>query len=670
MRSVSWLALVVGLLLVPASIAIALNEHDSARNQQQSRLDDAATTHAAAIDAYFTRARSITLLTASVDDFRDAMVEPGGRKAIVTRQSAQLSGATRQLAYLERLYPGSIGEACFIVSEGGELTRVVAGKVAPVADLSPDESQSVFFAPTFAMNRGSVYQAMPYRSPDMHEWVISNSTPVYAPGASAPGAIVHFEVTLESFRRELATARSGDQELRIVDTATGAVIADADHPQLAKAPLGAPDDHRFASIHAGGRTVVDGHLAAVKPIDRHAGNANHWVVVASTRRPFPSLLESLGPAAIALLLGGLALIVFAALGLRAARRELEEAAHTDGLTGLPNRRSLVADLERIAARATDDAPVALLLFDLDGFKGYNDTFGHLAGDALLARLGGRLAEATAPFGQAYRLGGDEFCVVGDGRQLPRIEAAASAALSEAGEGFGVTSSYGAVLVPDETSDPVEALRVADQRMYQHKGIGRAGAEDQSKAVLLRMLIERDPELGQHVGGVAELAADVASELGVLGDDLRDLIHAAELHDIGKMAVPDAILNKPGPLDDAEWQFMRTHTLIGERILAAAPALAQVAKLVRSSHERWDGGGYPDNLAGDDIPLGARIVFACDAFDAIISDRPYARARNIDEAVAELRANAGSQFDPAVVTALIAVAERVKRPAVPVGAARA
>jgi diguanylate cyclase (GGDEF)-like protein len=670
MRSVSWLALVVGLLLVPASIAIALNEHDSARNQQQSRLDDAATTHAAAIDAYFTRARSITLLTANVSAFDEAMGEPGGRAAIVARQSVPLRQATQQLRYLERLYPDSIGETCFILRQGGELTRVVAGRVAPAADLSPDETHSVFFAPTFAMDRGDVYQAQPYRSPDMHEWVISNSTPVYAAGASAPGAIVHFEVTLESFRRALGTARSGDEELRIVDTATGAVIADADHPQLARGPLGAPDDRRFASIPAAGHSVVDGHLAAIKQIDRSAGNANHWVVVASTRKPFPSLLADLGPSAIALLLGGLALIIFAALGLRAARRELEEAAHTDGLTGLPNRRSLVADLERLAGRATDDTPLALLLFDLDGFKGYNDTFGHLAGDALLARLGGRLAEAVAPFGQAYRLGGDEFCVVGDGKRLSRIEAAASAALSESGEGFAVTSSYGAVAMPDETSDPVEALRIADQRMYQHKGTGRAPAEDQSKAVLLRMLIERDPELGQHVGSVAELAAKVAGELGLRGEDLRDLVHAAELHDIGKMAVPDAILNKPGPLDDAEWQFMRTHTMIGERILAAAPALAQVSKLVRSSHERWDGGGYPDNLAGEDIPLGARIVFACDAFDAILSERPYSRARNIGEAIAELRDNAGSQFDPAVVAAVIAVAEQVKRPAEPVSATRA
>ena len=130
--------------------------------------------------------------------------------------------------------------------------------------------------------------------------------------------------------------------------------------------------------------------------------------------------------------------------------------------------------------------------------------------------------------------------------------------------------------------------------------------------------------------------------------------AAELHDVGKVAIPDAIINKPGPLDDDEWAFMRRHTLIGERIVAAAPALGAVAQLVRASHEHWDGAGYPDATAGEDIPLGARIVAVCDAYDAIVSDRPYRRGRSAAEAMAELHRCAGTQFDPAVVDAFAAV----------------
>jgi HD-GYP domain-containing protein (c-di-GMP phosphodiesterase class II) len=137
-----------------------------------------------------------------------------------------------------------------------------------------------------------------------------------------------------------------------------------------------------------------------------------------------------------------------------------------------------------------------------------------------------------------------------------------------------------------------------------------------------------------------------------------LLQAASLHDVGKAAIPDEVLKKPEPLGAEEWQFMRRHTLIGERILSAAPALAQAAALVRSSHERFDGKGYPDGLAGEDIPLGARVIAACDAFDAMICGRPYRAPMSIEVALAELRRAAGTQFDPTVVDAFCAVvAER-------------
>jgi HD-GYP domain-containing protein (c-di-GMP phosphodiesterase class II) len=130
-----------------------------------------------------------------------------------------------------------------------------------------------------------------------------------------------------------------------------------------------------------------------------------------------------------------------------------------------------------------------------------------------------------------------------------------------------------------------------------------------------------------------------------------LIRAAALHDVGKAAIPDAVLEKPGPLDEEEWAVMRSHTLIGERILAAAPALARAAELVRSSHERFDGTGYPDGTAGDAIPLAARIIAVCDAFDAMTTPRPYRPTPlSTDEALAELREGGGTQFDSAVVAA--------------------
>ncbi|HYI35619.1 MAG TPA: diguanylate cyclase [Thermoleophilaceae bacterium] len=329
-----------------------------------------------------------------------------------------------------------------------------------------------------------------------------------------------------------------------------------------------------------------------------------------------------------------------------------DEAHHDSLTGLLNRRALTRDLARAIPRAEDTRPVVLVLFDLDGFKLYNDTFGHPAGDALLSRLGQNLATYLDGRGTAYRMGGDEFCALFEpGEQVAApIVAGAAVALSEHGEGFSITSSHGSIVLPLETDDAGEALRIADRRMYAQKNAGRASATRQSKDVLVRALAERNTDLSSHMHDVAGLAEQVALRLALGEDDVANVRHAAELHDVGKVAVPDEILSKPGPLTDEEFGFIRNHTLIGERIIAAAPALNEVARIVRSSHERWDGTGYPDGLAGDSIPLASRIVFVADSFDAMTSHRPYNSPRTPDEALRELRACAGSQFDPVVVEA--------------------
>jgi two-component system, cell cycle response regulator len=334
-------------------------------------------------------------------------------------------------------------------------------------------------------------------------------------------------------------------------------------------------------------------------------------------------------------------------------------ARTDPLTGLRNRRSLLADLEVQLGLASLASPRALLLFDLDGFKEYNDAFGHPAGDGLLVRLAARLADAVGSGGEAYRLGGDEFCVlVSPGRNgIDPVLAACSAALNERGEGFEVTSSFGVVVLPEEASTPTLALQLADRRMYARKGGRRMSAGRQSRDVLLRTLSERRPDLHLRLRDIGELALAVGRELHMGPEALDEVARAAELHDVGKIAVPDAILDKPGALDPVEWSFMRRHPLIGERILLAAPALRPVARLVRSSHERWDGSGYPDGLHGDAIPLGARVVAVCDAFDAMTSERPYRASVSEANAIEELRRCAGTQFDPMVVEAFCRVIAR-------------
>jgi two-component system cell cycle response regulator len=330
-----------------------------------------------------------------------------------------------------------------------------------------------------------------------------------------------------------------------------------------------------------------------------------------------------------------------------------EEALSDSLTGLGNRRRFVADFGHELAAPS---PNALVVFDLDGFKSYNDAFGHAAGDALLARVAGRLATAMEGYGTAYRLGGDEFCVlasatfVGPGSVIER----AVEALTEEGEGFSVTCSHGAVLTPSEAGDLTEALRIADNRMYLHKQRNGPSAERQSVDVLVSVLNERDSLLAHHLADVADLAEAVSRRLNVPAPQLQTIRQAAELHDVGKLAIPEEILAKPAPLTEDEWGFIRRHTLIGERILGSAPALRAAAEIVRSSHERWDGEGYPDKLRGHEIPLGARIIAVCDAFDAMTSPRPYARAMSRQEAIRELVRCSGTQFDPDVVDAFAEV----------------
>ena len=327
----------------------------------------------------------------------------------------------------------------------------------------------------------------------------------------------------------------------------------------------------------------------------------------------------------------------------------QKEALSDALTGLRNRRALVSDLADGTSRAGVDRPLLLALFDLDGFKQYNDTFGHPAGDALLARLGQRLQTTLGGVATAYRMGGDEFCLLAtiDPGMASEILGRAVTALSESGDTFNVTCTQGSALVPTEASSPDEALRLADQRMYAQKP-HRASTNREANEALLKTHSERSGALDARATNVGRLAELLAQRLGLSGDERERIKLAAELRNIGKTALPDSLLNKPGPLSREEWEFIRQQTLIGERILLSIPSLAHTATLVRSSHERIDGRGYPDGLAGDEIPIGSRIIAVCDAVDAMTSDRVHRPAIPIDDALAELRRGVGTRFDPEVV----------------------
>jgi diguanylate cyclase (GGDEF)-like protein len=378
-------------------------------------------------------------------------------------------------------------------------------------------------------------------------------------------------------------------------------------------------------------------------------------------------VHGLNALAIALALATIATVLLrTALTLRENGALLDRArtqSNTDPLTGLGNRRKFLAHLDHVLAAPAEDSVSLLIIFDLNGFKLYNDTFGHPAGDALLARLASRLDRAASRTGTSYRLGGDEFCVLAEASTSDaagQLLDDTTAALSEEGESFSVSTGFGAVFLPDEATDPTAALKLADERLYAQKRRLHGGRRGEPYEVLLRVLTEREPSLREHVDSVAELSIAVGARLGLDEGALEELRLAAELHDVGKLAIPDSVLQKAGPLSDEELRFIRKHTIIGQRILAGSPGLRAVGAIVRSTHERWDGAGYVDGLAADEIPLAARIIAVCDAYAAMTSERPYRQPVSAAQAMAELRRCACTQFDPMVVELFCAEVESRER----------
>ncbi|MGD0273386.1 MAG: HD domain-containing phosphohydrolase [Gaiellaceae bacterium] len=519
--------------------------------------------------------------------------------------------------------------------------------------------------------RGSqVYTSEISKSYDTDRWIVNFSTLLPPVNGRARGTL-YFELDLENFRQVAAQAVNQAKlrglALVIVDK-RGRVILNGAIRQDTRALVGA-SDKRFVTISkkkaASGITTLDtskGPLrVAWQRLPASTIDRKRWTVISAAPAISGNVITN-NPIPVALM--GVALFAIAfIMGRRWVRTSTQ--AMTDPLTSLGNRRKLVVDLQKALPDAAEATPLLLALFDLDGFKNYNDSFGHPAGDALLARLGRNIQLAMREHGgEAYRMGGDEFCIIaglGTDGQGPII-ADATAALSERGEGFAIGSSYGLVLLPQEANDVGISLRLADQRMYANKNSGRRSAGRQSADVLLQALHERSPELGDHLVDVARLAAEVGRRLGMSGEELDQLAQAAQLHDVGKMAIPDAILKKPGPLDREEWEFIRGHTVVGERIISAAPSLSQVSRIVRSSHERYNGSGYPDGLKGEEIPLPSRIIAVCDAYDAMIGPRPYRLGMNRDNAASELRRCANAQFDPVVIEFFLSVVDELARAA--------
>jgi len=356
--------------------------------------------------------------------------------------------------------------------------------------------------------------------------------------------------------------------------------------------------------------------------------------------------------------------------LRAMRLAL-----TDPLTGLGNHRHFHERLQRELLNAEEQArPLTLCLVDIDDFKRINDRFGHPSGDRVLSQIATRLRQG----GEAFRLGGDEFALLLADHDESTARTAAESIVERIStvdfDHIGqVTVSAGLATFPVQGHGRDELIRLADSAMYWAKEHGKnrvrlyrpdivelaelkrfaAGPDKAARyraaASLAKAVDARDTYTGSHSERVAALAARVAVRLGLDAEQVELTRLAASLHDLGKLAIPEEMLKKAGTLTDSERLVLQRHPQIGFRMLDSL-GVDLIAHLVLHHHERWDGAGYPDSLSGEQIPLGSRIIFVSDAYDAMTSDRRYRPRRSSRAALAELERCAGSQFDPGIVAA--------------------
>jgi diguanylate cyclase (GGDEF)-like protein/putative nucleotidyltransferase with HDIG domain len=383
-------------------------------------------------------------------------------------------------------------------------------------------------------------------------------------------------------------------------------------------------------------------------------------------------------------------------------RVAEEAASTDSLTGLKNRRAFEEDGARLMAGDEGLVGAALCLMDIDRFKQVNDRYGHLVGDAVLERLARALDESVPD--RSYRLGGDEFVALMDVSEhmdvISRVQERFTLGLADIADlTEPVTISAGIALYPAHADDLHTLRKRADMALYRSKFNGRAqvsvyGSDELDETHLslgeglgyfrsdsrlltahrLVALVDAVADASarergvlsptkfsdvldtwggrdnNHSRTVASLALALARRLGVDGEELEHIHVAALLHDVGKIALPEAVLNKPGPLTAEERALVERHPVIGYELIRDL-GIARAATFVLHHHERWDGQGYPHRLAGPEIPFGSRIILVADAFDALTSDRAYRRGVSMDAAIHEVQSESGRQFDPLIVAAL-------------------
>jgi diguanylate cyclase (GGDEF)-like protein/PAS domain S-box-containing protein len=437
----------------------------------------------------------------------------------------------------------------------------------------------------------------------------------------------------------------------------------------------------YECVHPDDRPALDAYLERLgqrEPAEatyrlRGLDGVERWVWARA--RPHPGA----GPVAYDAVISDVTERERARIGLQLAREEAERRSRVDPTTGLFNRHHLLDVARRELARSQrENTSPALVLLDVDRLRELNERRGHAVGDSVLRELAGRLSHSVRTYDTISHFGGGRFAVLvpdlRDGEALRRIcdeicTTLTQEPLRSAGRELHVTvSAGGARSHPGTTVDALLHTAEVALATAKRSGPGRQDVKDSRldpcedetgeaalvAATLARAAAVREGVPHEHECSVAELAELVGRELGLPESLQGDLRLAGLLHDVGTIAVAGAVLSKPGPLDEDEWVLLREHPSIGADMVARIPGLARTQLAIRHHHERFDGQGYPDRLAGESIPMTARVLAAVDAYNAMTEIRPYRNARDREEALEELRRNAGTQLDPTVVDALCRV----------------
>lgn len=354
-------------------------------------------------------------------------------------------------------------------------------------------------------------------------------------------------------------------------------------------------------------------------------------------------------------IGGV-VVVFRDLSLsREKKREIEYLSYHDALTGLYNRRFYEQYFSQKEIRLVH--PMAFVMGDVNGLKMTNDVCGHTIGDLLLQAIAETLKVGAGARNQVIRWGGDEFMIVMPGADLKDAERLVKRIKEQLTEiringTIEASVSFGMALKQSRDDEPGAVLKKAEEMMYQIKLLESKSMRGTTINALLAALDEKNAETKAHTMRLSDHVMKLADRLALNVEARNRLILLTMLHDIGKVGIPDHILGKPGRLTEAEWQIMQTHSEIGYRIAANVPELHVVTEEILHHHEKWDGSGYPSGLSGEKIPLNSRILAIVDAYDVMTHDQLYQPTRSHEEAIAELRHQAGSQFDPRLVERFI------------------